>query len=35
MNKNLQGVKNSYIKGIKNIIEKKSNIIREEFFEFN
>ena len=35
MKKNLQGVKDSVIKGIKNIIGNKSNILREEFLEFH
>ena len=35
MKKNLQGVKDSVIKGIKNIIGDKSNILREEFLEFH
>ena len=35
MKKNLQGVKDSVNKGIKNIIGDKSNILREEFLEFH
>ena len=35
MKKNLQGVKDSVIKGIKHIIGNKSNILREEFLEFH
>ena len=35
MKKNLQGVKDSVIKGIKNIIGNKTNILREEFLEFH
>ena len=35
MKKNLQGVKDSVIKGIKNIIGDKSNILREEFLEYH
>ena len=35
MKKNLQDVKDSVIKGIKNIIGNKSNILREEFLEFH
>ena len=35
MKKNLQGVKDSVIKGIRNIIGNKSNILREEFLEFH
>ena len=35
MKKNLQDVKDSVIKGIKNIIGNKSSILREEFLEFH
>ena len=35
MKKNLQGVKDSVIKGIKHIIGNKSSILREEFLEFH
>ena len=35
MKKNLQDVKDSVIKGIKNIIGNRSNILREEFLEFH
>ena len=35
MKKNLQDVKDSVIKGIKNIIGDKSSILREEFLEFH
>ena len=35
MKKNLQGVKDSVIKGIKNIIGGKNYILREEFLEFH
>lgn len=35
MKKNLQGVKDSVIKGIKNIIGGKNTILREEFLEFH
>ena len=35
MKKNLQGIKDSVIKGIKNIIGNKSSILREEFLEFH
>ena len=35
MKKNLQDVKDSIIKGIKNIIGNKSSILREEFLEFH
>ena len=35
LKKNLQDVKDSVIKGIKNIIGNKSSILREEFLEFH
>ena len=35
MKKNLQGVKDSVVKGIKNIIGGKNTILREEFLEFH
>ena len=35
MNKNLQYIKDSVIKGIKNIIGNKNDILREEFLEFH
>ncbi len=35
MKKNLQYIKDSVIKGIKNIIGDKNDIIREEFLEFH
>lgn len=35
MKKDLQGVKDSVIKGIKNIIGEKTSILREEFLEFH
>jgi len=35
MKKNLQGIKDSVIRGIKNIIGDKSSILREEFLEFH
>ena len=35
MKKNLQDVKDSVIKGIKNIIGNRTNILREEFLEFH
>ncbi len=35
MKKNLQYIKDSVIKGIKNIIGDKNDILREEFLEFH